>query len=359
MRKILVINTGGTITMSASSTGELTASSGDGLSELISSLSADLNIQFEIRALKSEHGDAMTMEDSSAIGPIHWDAMAHMVISSASEFDAYIILHGTDTMAYTASALSFCLLGCDMPVIITGAQVPLSSPGSDGVQNLRLALQTAACSGVTLPAINEVAICFAGQLLRGCRARKTSTRCAIGFQTPNQPSLGDLFPSPLIQAHLLLPPNALEDFSLSPDNLGFSNKVLNINLAPGLSGDILLNLLISSEVEGLVVRVFGSGTAPDTFDLADVVERARVKTNNRFVGAIIVTDVHNGSLELYRYAAGRTLRSPLIIDGRDMTPEAAATKLMWVLGTEKRKQRFNELLNRSLCDEITLASALD
>ena len=351
--KILVINTGGTITMAATATGELAAGNGESLSKLIETLSDDLYCQVDILPLSLDSGELLGSKDSSAVGPDHWDAMGAMIIRLNDEYDGFVILHGTDTMAYSASALSFCLAANAKPVVLTGAQVPLSQPGSDGMQNLRLALYVADQSGRTLPIMSEVMICFAGHLLRGNRARKSSTRSAIGFSSPNVPMLAELFPMPTVFAEQLrlLAPSVIP---LGTGALGFSHKVLSMTLNPGLDSDLLLHILTSSDIEGLVLRVFGSGTAPESFNLAQVVEAAQAQTQNRFRCAVIVSDVYKGGLDLKRYAAAKNLRSPYIIDGRDMTPEAATTKLMWALGSEQRKAQIMTLLQSSVCGELTL-----
>lgn len=352
--KILVINTGGTITMAAKASGELQASKGEVLVDLIKDLTNDLCSSIDVKPLTLANGEIIGTSDSSDVGPRHWDAMANMIISFNDDYDGFVVLHGTDTMSYTASALSFCLAQNTKPVVITGAQVPLSKPGSDGLQNLRLALYVADQAGKSLPALSEVMICFAGQLLRGNRSRKSSTRSAIGFSTPNAQILGELFPVPTIfTEQLRAMPNSYPPLNAS--SLGFSDKVLSMNLNPGFTGDLLLKIILGSDIEGLVLRVFGSGTAPNDFNLADVVARAQQQSNNRFKCALIVTDVYNGSLDLHRYEAGKNLRSPLIIDGRDMTPEAASTKLMWALGSEERKQQLLKLLNSAVCNEMSKA----
>ncbi|WP_068546271.1 asparaginase [Thalassotalea crassostreae] len=351
--KILVINTGGTITMAAIDSGELQASNGESLLDLITELTTDLNSVIDVKPLSSSDGTIIETSDSSDIGPKQWDAMASMIIRHNNDYDGFVILHGTDTMAYTASALSYALCQNVKPVVVTGAQVPLSKPGSDGLQNLRLALYVADQAGKSLPALTEVMICFAGQLLRGNRARKSSTRSAIGFTTPNAQILGELFPVPQINQNQLRPqPNAYPP--LNSASLGYSDKVLSLNLNPGMTSELLLKIINGSDIEGLVLRVFGSGTAPNEFNLAEVVEQAQQQTNNRFKCAIIVTDVYTGSLDLHRYAAGKNLRSNYIINGGDMTPEAATTKLMWVLGSESRKEQLFSLLKASVCSEMSL-----
>ena len=352
INKILVINTGGTITMAAKATGELQAGKGEVLVDLIKDLTSDLCSTIEVKPLTLSNGDVLGTSDSSDIGPKHWDAMASMIINLNDDYDGFVILHGTDTMSYTASALSFCLAQNTKPVVVTGAQVPLSKPGSDGLQNLRLALYVADQAGKSLPQLSEVMICFAGQLLRGNRSRKSSTRSAVGFSTPNAQILGELFPVPTIFTEQLRPlPNSYPP--LNDSSLGFSDKVLSMNLNPGFTGELLLKIIMGSDIEGLVLRVFGSGTAPDDFNLADVVKQAQQQTNNRFKCAVIVTDVYNGSLDIHRYEAGKNLRSKSIIDGRDMTPEAASTKLMWALGSEERKQQLVKLLGSAVCKEMT------
>ncbi|MDN3652478.1 asparaginase [Thalassotalea ponticola] len=350
--KILVINTGGTITMAAQPSGELKASRGEILVDLIKDLTSDLVSIIDVKPLQLADGEVIGTSDSSEVGPMHYDAIADMIIRENDLYDGFVILHGTDTMSYTASALSFALAQNSKPVVITGAQVPLSKPGSDGLQNLRLALFVADQAGNSLPELTEVMICFAGKLMRGNRSRKSSTRSAIGFSTPNAQILGELFPEPTIFAEQLRrPPSSYP--TLSRDSLGFSDKVLSINLSPGFTGDMLLKIIEGSDIEGLVVRVFGSGTAPSAFNLAEVVAKAKQSTNNRFKCAVIVTDVYNGSLDIMRYAAGKNLRSDDIIDGRDMTPEAAVTKLMWALGSDNRKGQLLKILGTAICGEMS------
>lgn len=349
---ILVINTGGTITMTDNQNGEQPPSPEESLNALIRTLSKDLDAEFTVKPLTLEDGTILDIKDSSSIGPDHWDAIAGMILRDSASYSGFVVVHGTDTMAYSASAVSYCTHAINKPVIFTGAQVPLNTPGSDGLQNLYLSLFTAAESNKSLPPLNEVMICFAGKLLRGNRSRKSSTRSAIGFTTPNAPILGELFPIPRVFEEQLisLQPN---EYLLNLNNCGFSNNVLNMNLTPGINRKLLTNTLMADGLEGAVLRVFGTGTAPETLNLAGVIDDVNLQSNGHFRGAIIVTDVFAGKIDLQRYAASKTLRSPLIYDGGDMTPEAATTKFMWILGSEKRQQLLDKLMTSPVCGEVT------
>jgi len=346
MTRILVINTGGTISMQTSDDGSLAASSGDELPTLINQLCSDLDVSAECTSLNDIDGNPIATSDSSSIDESHWLAMER-TIRNASDYDGYLILHGTDTMAYTASALAFACITISKPIILTGAQVPLSKPGSDGIQNIRISLE--ALSNISrLPCIPMIA--FGGLLLEGSRARKSSTHSAIGFDTPNAPVIAELFPSTRWLSVSKTYDHRLTHASSTAD---FSNNVIQLNLHPGLSATMLKSMILNSSVEGLIIRVFGTGTAPDALDLGNLLSECRDETQGRFECAVVVTDVYDGSLDLSRYAAGKTLQTDNIIDGRDMTPEAATTKLMWSLADSRRPQ-VRELMKANLTGELTV-----
>ena len=321
MTQLLVINTGGTISMQQDVSGSLAASSGD-----------------ELPALFDQLADGLALR-------IHWVAISQL-IERSPQYDGYLVLHGTDTMAYTASALAFSCAHINKPIVLTGAQVPLSNPGSDGMQNIRISLE-AFNNIAALPSIPMIA--FGGLLLRGCRARKSSTHSAIGFDSPNAPLIAELFPKARwfnnTPSATNMPANCARD-------LRFSNQVMQLSLHPGLDANMLRSMILSSSIEGLIVRVFGTGTAPDALDLGNLLSECRERTNGRFECAVIVTDVYNGSLELSRYAAGKTLQAKDIIDGKDMTPEAATTKLMWALA-QPRRNELRQLMSSNLVGELT------
>jgi len=345
MTRILVINTGGTISMQQSDDGSLAASAGDELPTLISELCSDLDVSAECTSLYDASGSIIATSDSSSINESHWLAIER-TIREATQFDAYLILHGTDTMAYTASALAFACISITKPIILTGAQVPLSKPGSDGVQNIRISLE-ALNSIDRLPCIPMIA--FGGLLLEGSRARKSSTHSAIGFDTPNAPIIAELFPSTrwLTNQQTIVQPQ--RKFACEAD---FSNNVIQLSLHPGLSAEMLKSMIVNSSIEGLIIRVFGTGTAPDALDLGNLLSECQDQTQGRFECAVIVTDVYDGSLDLSRYAAAKTLQADIIIDGKDMTPEAATTKLMWSLADARRAQA-RELMKVNLTGELT------
>ncbi len=331
--------------MQKDATGSLSASAGDELPTLIEQLNVALDHHIDCVGLVTPSGTPMATSDSSSINEQHWIAIAHM-INQAPSYDGYLVLHGTDTMAYTASALAFSCANLNKPIILTGAQVPLSSPGGDGVQNIRVSLEAFA-SGSTLPNIPMIA--FGGVLLRGCRARKSSTHSALGFDSPNAPLIAELFPK-LRWVSPTLP--AVDGVANCDLTNSFSNRVMQLSLHPGLDAEMLKAMILNSSIEGLIVRVFGTGTAPDALDLGNLLSECREQTNGRFECAVIVTDVYNGSLELSRYAAGKTLQADDIIDGKDMTPEAATTKLMWALA-QPRRDKLREIMRANLVGELT------
>jgi len=357
MAKVVVLNTGGTVSMQNSAGGGLRPADEKGeqaLLSFLSTISVDLDIDIISWPFVDAAGERIQLQDSADIHEADWTAMAECILSAQlahPDLDGVLILHGTDTMAYTAGALAFALQAFTKPILLTGAQVPLSTPGSDGVQNIRLSLEVL-CAPQSLS--GEVMIVFGGLLLRGCRARKYSTHCALGFDTPHVPEIAELFPVKRfidLQSHKQL----LDGLNLTP---AFSPKVLHLNLHPGLRADFLKKLIIDSEIEGLVIRVFGSGTAPSRLNLASIIEACVKETAGRFQCAVIVSDVYKGSLDLKRYEAGKSLQSPHIVDGRDMTPEAAMTKLMWALAPQ-RKAMLHQIMQHSLVGEMCSESSRD
>ncbi|MFD2437147.1 asparaginase [Modicisalibacter luteus] len=279
--------------------------------------------------------------DSSAATPADWQRLARDIAERYSDpvtYAGFVVLHGTDTLAWTAASLAYQLQGIDRPVIVTGAQLPLEAEGSDALNNVETALRFAA-----LPSLQEVAVCFAGKLMRGVCTRKWDTHRFDGFASPNYPLLGEmvdcapvLYPSRGLEVQQRgLPRFELPDYAA----LGTS-PIVRIALWPGMSPRLLANWLLDENVHGALLEVWGSGNIPDDRELAGVF--AQAVGEGKLLAAI--SQCPQGPVSIGTYAAGQALIEAGVMAGDAMTPEAAMTKLIHLsaqpLSSEEKRKRF-------------------
>ncbi len=334
--KVFVLYTGGTIGMRPidpeNPASPLVPASKEDLEKYVPGLGEAEGIHWEIHPLVDLNGKEVPPVDSSEVNANHWCYMAGCIEDAYDDFDGFVILHGTDTMAYTASALSFLLSNLAKPVVVTGSQLPISHVRTDAVQNFVNSVHIAGYKATGLPLVPEVTICFADSLLRGNRVRKVSTSAWQGFDTPNYPKLGAIGEYIKINEDVVRPPADNNDspfFALKE----LVTNVMDLGIFPGLKASEL-EAILGLDVRGFVFRTFGAGNAPSDPDFLDAIAKAVTGIGERGKVILNVTQCNQGMVEMGLYAASSGLLERKVISGLDMTPEAALTKMMWLLTTE-------------------------
>lgn len=330
MKNILLIQTGGTIAMDiGAGTPELDPERWE---ELIYGEIPELS---EIASL---HPEKLFFEDSSDVSPREWDRLIECVGERYGEYDGFVILHGTDTMAYTATALSFGLRNLGKPVILTGSQVPMSNIRSDARRNLVNAIEMA-----TLP-FNEVGICFNDFVYRGNRATKMSIGDFDAFASPNFPPLAEIG---LNIERTVTGAGGEGPFRARP---GFDERVFLLKLFPGLSPRYLESLRLEG-IRALVVEAFGSGNFPlrEPYGLQHFFERCA----RQDVLLAITSQAPYDAVDLTKYESGRAAAELGALSAGDMTTEATLTKMMYLLNHCSGPAEVRERFPRSLAGEIT------
>lgn len=279
--------------------------------------------------------------DSSNMTPDHWNMIAQNIAENYGKYDGFIILHGTDTMAYTASALSFMLENMNKPVILTGSQLPLSEVRNDARATLITALLLA--SHCNIP---EVCLYFDNQLLRGNRARKISTNDFAAFASPNCLPLATLGIDVAENKTLWLKA-AKKPLQIQPIK---STNLACLKLFPGLSASMLENLL-QPPLQALVLETYGSGNAPDKQPEFLRILKAAI---DRGVMIINCTQCWHGGVNMQQYATGKALFDAGVISAADITPEAALTKLFYLFSKKLSVAKIKQQMQNSLRGEISL-----
>lgn len=274
--------------------------------------------------------------DSSDVGPKVWAELATRIAAVRGEVDGVVVVHGTDTMAYTASALAFALSGLDMPVILTGAQRPLMNVRTDARRNVQDAVELATMD------IPEVGICFDGLLFRGCRALKQDAFSYRAFDSPGVPPLARLGVDIDVEEHVR---RSTMPFSCDPR---FDSHVMVVHVSPGLEPDLLLRLIDDSPLRGIVLAAFGMGTIPcGERSLAPVVQRAY----DQGIDVVVVTQ-HGGEVRLGAYRNGEVLEDAGAIPGGEMLVEAAVPKLMHAVAAFTDRDQRRAYLEYNVAGEM-------
>lgn len=285
--------------------------------------------------------------DSSDMDQDKWVELVKIISENYNYFDGFVILHGTDTMAYTASALSFMLENLDKPIILTGSQLPIGVLRTDGKENLITAIEIAAAKDNGKPIVPEVCILFENFLMRGNRTRKINAENFNAFRSQNYPPLARVGIHIKYDSHLVLHNNT--NRPLRPHYLMDPNVVV-LKIFPGITPQTVNSILNISNLKGVVMETFGSGNAMTKQWFLNALKNAV----DRGIVIVNVTQCSGGTVQMGLYETGNKLSETGVISGFDITTEAALTKLMFLFGHNMTPQEVKEHMKASLVGELTL-----
>ncbi|WP_315507908.1 asparaginase [Capnocytophaga leadbetteri] len=336
--KVLLIYTGGTIGMIKDyQTGVLRAFEFDNLYSRIPELS-HLDCEISVHSFEK-------VIDSSDMNPQHWVSIAEVIEKEYQHYDGFVVLHGSDTMSYSASALSFMLQGLAKPVIFTGSQLPIGDLRTDAKENLITSIQLAALKENGVSVIQEVGLYFEYKLYRGNRTTKINAEHFQAFTSMNYPILVESGVHLKIMKDNLLKGKAKDQLEVWKE---FEQNVAIIKIFPGITSELLNAFFNIPHLKGVVLETYGSGNAP-TYDWFLEALRATIQ---RGIPIINVTQCSGGSVIMGKYEASEALRQMGIIDGKDITTESAITKLMILLKKNISPNLFKIKFEESLAGEI-------
>jgi len=336
---VLIIYTGGTLGMAYDHDGALVPFNFGKILEKIPNLN-NLNISITVISFPEPI-------DSSNINLTHWVDMAYIIYENYDTYDGFVVLHGTDTMAYSASMLSFMLKGLNKPVIFTGAQLPISAMRSDARENLMTSLEIAISKANGKPIVPEVCIFFNHMLLRGNRAKKVQSVHFDAFESENYP--------PLAESGIIIDYNYA---SIRPYEEGkklrylnkLDNSVMVLKLFPGITSQVIEHCLNMKGLKGVVLETYGSGNSPSESWFIKAMEAAV----DRGILILNVSQCNGGRVIQGRYQTSMDLKRVGVLSGADITTEAAVTKMMFLLANESDETEIKRKLMMPLAGEMSV-----
>ena len=284
--------------------------------------------------------------DSSNINPTHWIEIATIIEQNYTMYDGFVVLHGSDTMSYSASALSFMLENLSKPVIFTGSQLPIGDLRTDAKENLITAIQIAALQNNNKPIINEVGLYFEYKLYRGNRTTKINADYFEAFSSLNFPALLTSGVHLNVNHELLLKNYSKAPFSVHKE---LDDNVALVKLFPGISQTVLSSTLEIPKLKAVIIETYGSGNASTDNWFLQTIEEALKKG----IYVVNVTQCAGGSVQMNQYHTGKLLEELGVISGKDMTTESALTKLMYMLGLKISRKMFKTVFESDLRGEIS------
>ena len=344
MKRILLLYTGGTVGCEGAPLAPMSAERFEHC--LAAQVQMPLHAQCDLRALPQPL-------DSASMQPGDWLDIAATLLDDWTSFDGFVVLHGTDTLAFTASALSFLFAGIDKPVVVTGSQYPLTAQQSDAPRNIADAIAAACSAGLF-----EVAVCFAGRLFRGNRCLKHSASALDAFSSPDWPALGEVVEGIArlnTEALLPRPVTSFDSQAARAELAGMARRlgdqpVWAIHLHPGFPVDLMhAALALPVMPRGWVLACYGTGNAPHDAEFLDALRLARA----RGVLIVAVTQAAHGAVNLGTYLAGASLAQVGVVSGRDLTLPAALTKLQLLMARGLSPDDVALAMTRAVAGEIT------